>query len=838
MPDIIDFLDKSRSAMSRTRTTSHAPAPALRPATVAFSTKTKTIVDALHSEEGNPNHLTYVNARNEAALRALTADKLPVLTRIHRALTQYISDAEQNKLQVSVKTKTFWQGKKAAVAALLAVIENGQQADAELTGDTLRDREQFYAEAQKSWEVSLKDVVLKVNSEVIGPYSLGDQLSIADLHLASWLARLVKLSGGGYEDDGDAAIGKLEAHIGGEFGLAKDFEAENAQGKGVRHSKLGAFWDIVTASLLRTFRATGTFGGGKTVAAGGQFPAEGDDGTAVSSDFSNAGQDALSGIHSFPVNPSQSAYCSNPHLTAQFDPYPSSSAPYPFQPADTSSTKPPPFPPTNLDSLSPAGVFVGVFSVDSSFERRMLVRTTWATHPRSREGAGDGDGGVGTSRTIVRFILGQPRKDWERRIKLEMETFNDIIILPISENMNNGKTHTFFSWAAINAWVPPVYSNTSVSPPLFSYSNHTASPPALAPHDSGYAWQDLYTGTPQSWVRPDYVVKADDDSFVMLAELEARLRVELHTRPQSHHGRTPEFPTMLRTETSVAPKNTSTGSHESAELERPLSMAAAPQVVDDPLVYWGYLVTNRLHKFMAGELYALSWSLVDWAAKDPAVKGVTRGAEDKQTAKWMTLHPRSNEVRWASERCWIYDHPRSGTVYSHGFLYPSEATRIKRSMMSYMDKTFIEVLTSPLGGTAPSIPAAWSYSTVSTFGVRYVSPLPDLSIRHSVEALVEGSDMSMIREGSPMTPEYAWTHREGRRKRYEGKRVGGTVVVHFIKKNIWYLETALALLDGEEQSEFEKFQSQEIEKALARTPAQSQSHMTTRRASRTQHRLS
>lgn len=85
-----------------------------------------------------------------------------------------------------------------------------------------------------------------------------------------------------------------------------------------------------------------------------------------------------------------------------------------------------------------------------------------------------------------------------------------------------------------------------------------------------------------------------------------------------------------------------------------------------------------------------------------------------------------------------------------------------------------------------------------------------------------------------MTPDYAWTHREGRKTRYEGKRVGGTVVVHFIKKNIWYLETALALLDGEEQSEYEKFQSQESEKVLAQT---SRSHMT-RRSVRTQRRLS
>lgn len=58
-----------------------------------------------------------------------------------------------------------------------------------------------------------------------------------------------------------------------------------------------------------------------------------------------------------------------------------------------------------------------------------------------------------------------------------------------------------------------------------------------------------------------------------------------------------------------------------------------------------------------------------------------------------------------------------------------------------------------------------------------------------------------------MTPEYAWTHREGRKKRYESKRVGGTVVVHFIKKNLWFMETALALLEGEDYSEFEKHSS-------------------------------
>lgn len=395
----------------------------------------------------------------------------------------------------------------------------------------------------------------------------------------------------------------------------------------------------------------------------------------------------------------------------------------------------PSFPPSNLDDLPPSGLFVGVFSIDSAFERRMLVRTTWASHPRSRDGAVGGDEGRGTSRTVVRFILGLPRKDWERRVKLEMEStscpcvsqlrangitvYNDIVILPIPENMNSGKTHSFFSWASLNAWVPPLYPTASDTPlPQFSYSNYTATPPSLAPHDPFAAWENIQSGQVRSWVRPDFVVKVDDDSFVMLAELEARLRVELHNKPKANHNSTLVYRrTGPATSSSLASveKTTSTASSEpsstdpvkssvrepvgddeeeedeeerdatstattslgtSTRSKAPATSTSVPSsntpslpsypeslTDNDPLIYWGYLVSNRLHQFMAGEMYALSWSLVDWVAKDATVKTMTKGAEDKQTAKWMRAHPRADKVRWTSERCWIYDHPRSSTVY-------------------------------------------------------------------------------------------------------------------------------------------------------------------------------
>ena len=80
------------------------------------------------------------------------------------------------------------------------------------------------------------------------------------------------------------------------------------------------------------------------------------------------------------------------------------------------------FPPAHLDDYPPAGLFLGVFSMDSAIERRMMVRSTWASHERSRNGAGEGDDGYGTSRTIVRFVLGKPRSSWEERIRLEAES--------------------------------------------------------------------------------------------------------------------------------------------------------------------------------------------------------------------------------------------------------------------------------------------------------------------------------------------------------------------------------------------------------------------------------
>ncbi|KAI0665796.1 hypothetical protein C8Q78DRAFT_1083648 [Trametes maxima] len=54
----------------------------------------------------------------------------------------------------------------------------------------------------------------------------------------------------------------------------------------------------------------------------------------------------------------------------------------------------------------------------------------------------------------------------------------------------------------------------------------------LASHDPVWVHRDRHVhGFPQPWVRPAFAMKADDGSLVMLAELEASLRIELYKDP-------------------------------------------------------------------------------------------------------------------------------------------------------------------------------------------------------------------------------------------------------------------------------------------------------------------
>ncbi len=386
--------------------------------------------------------------------------------------------------------------------------------------------------------------------------------------------------------------------------------------------------------------------------------------------------------------------------------------------------------------------------------------------------------------------------------------------------MNAGKTHAFFSWAAANATAPdlqwsPLSSTELVTPQENDHGDETQSltledlrtavqyQPAITTdggrsgqqvddhtdwqHDTQH-WEDhqisqgpFASSTPKSglaaaWYftpptylgerKPDYIVKADDDSFIMLGELERHLR-------------------------------------------------ATPR----KMTIWGYLVKDF---FMAGEAYALSMDLVKYIANAPALKKLSHGKEDKLTAKWMRMHPARENIVWVSEKCWIYDHPKSGTVYSHGYLFPDEVKRIRRERDMGLD----EVELAKRGGKVK----AEAYSTVSKWGKRYTPLASDLDTPQSVEALVEGSEMSLLDPASRrnnrsylshlLTPFYhlfasftqgddtlpiaeaIYDRRPSRQERYNHDPMerGGTVIVHYIKRQSWFMETAMALLGHNEKN--------------------------------------
>ena len=170
---IVEFLDKSRSAISRTHTTSDAPAPILSPATIAATTSCTAIIDLLHSEIANPNTLRYVNARDDESLKALAKETTTTLHQRQQALKGYLSDAEKGTIRVSDKVKKLWLEKLDAINLILAVLVDAEKPQAALGEQEKANRLAFFKTARQAWEVNLSDVLTQLSKEMIGPYALG-----------------------------------------------------------------------------------------------------------------------------------------------------------------------------------------------------------------------------------------------------------------------------------------------------------------------------------------------------------------------------------------------------------------------------------------------------------------------------------------------------------------------------------------------------------------------------------------------------------------------------------------------------------------------------------------
>jgi hypothetical protein len=215
-----------------------------------------TLIDLVHSDKADPELLLYYNPQSlivpPTALIASLTDRVATLK-------GFLSDAEQEQVRVSDKVKDLWGSRLNAEGQLLKV----------LTAPNEQVKHDYLEKATQRWNVQLKDVLVELNKSIIGPYALGntlsilgmectrlnffpgDQLSLADIHLAVWLAHVAKLTDGLSTDDGNTIVSKIELRLGCTF--PQDISVAEARrragldvtsvGASQRQSRLAALWD-------------------------------------------------------------------------------------------------------------------------------------------------------------------------------------------------------------------------------------------------------------------------------------------------------------------------------------------------------------------------------------------------------------------------------------------------------------------------------------------------------------------------------------------------------------------------------------------------------------------
>ncbi|XP_030463229.1 hydroxyproline O-galactosyltransferase GALT3-like [Syzygium oleosum] len=215
-------------------------------------------------------------------------------------------------------------------------------------------------------------------------------------------------------------------------------------------------------------------------------------------------------------------------------------------------------------------LLIGVLTRPNNYDRRHFLRLVYGIQSSP------------VAEVQVKFVFCSVTNP-EQKIFLALEIlrFNDIIILNCTENMNFGKTYTYFS-----------------------------SLPDILPR------------------RFDYVMKADDDVYIRLAQLVSSLQPL--PRQDLYYGFVLPCPSM-----------------------------------------------NPHEGYMSGMGFALSWDLVEWIASSEIPKHDTFGPEDKLVGRWLNKGKKARN-RFTSKPA-MYDYPGTNGRCSHELVPDTVAVhRLKR----------------------------------------------------------------------------------------------------------------------------------------------------------------
>ncbi|KAJ3286192.1 hypothetical protein HK104_009142 [Borealophlyctis nickersoniae] len=213
-------------------------------------------------------------------------------------------------------------------------------------------------------------------------------------------------------------------------------------------------------------------------------------------------------------------------------------------------------------------VLVGLLTIPEKIQRRALIRSTYLQ--------------VKPDTVDFVFVFGRIKSpQLAHLVGLEQRKYGDILVLDCEENMNDGKTWHFFKTVAT----------------MFGVGGGGGAGEGIGT-DNGR--KEAGTGTNALSGPYQFVMKADDDVYLHLPNLDRRLR---------------NIP--------------ATGT------------------------YFGREVVG--HNFMAGMGYAVSWDIVSWIGSNPPETQSIVGQEDAKFASWLR---KGKKVKnWVSENQEFYDDP-------------------------------------------------------------------------------------------------------------------------------------------------------------------------------------
>lgn len=133
-----------------------------------MSSISTTLIDLLHSPSADPELISTANPTLLSSSSPPPEEFIASYRDIVATIKGYLAAAEEGSLHVSEKVKAFWKTKLESHEELLRVLEP-------IGNEELK--KQYLERVNQVWQVGLKEVLEKVNKELVGPYALGSSHS-------------------------------------------------------------------------------------------------------------------------------------------------------------------------------------------------------------------------------------------------------------------------------------------------------------------------------------------------------------------------------------------------------------------------------------------------------------------------------------------------------------------------------------------------------------------------------------------------------------------------------------------------------------------------------------